>query len=987
MKRNTGFNLVLSAVTATLLCLLATAPALGQGKSAPAKPTKSSATPASTSTAPVIAAQANAWTAFYAGKYEEAAKICADLLKATDVSTRLQAAHCVARCQWASGQPSAQATARRTFGQLAQEAKLPASKVRADLGKMIIQDAEAHPEGLPQAIAGLEIICRGRSAGTATVETLIELGHLYTRAARYDDAQKSYEQVAEILKDFIKLELTAAEIAPFQAEAKRLLGRLKFERDAGREPFEKAQVLQRTKKFPDAIAAYQCVVKDYSLTDFGQHSRFCIGECLRDEGKVSDAAAEWQRFIKAVPSGPWRGQAFVGLTDLDLEWSLDLKAAKARLLEAFEQLRPGLDGDRSGASWKAAASELYLRIGIVAYLEGRYPGAAQAFRESVSGETVAAKKSGPDPPTGTKAAAGKAPPVPAWIEPLVTAAEAGQPVLPADVGTPGPDDRPALALAVGRIYYLARRLDRAEFLFTRIMEPKTAAALLPPQRAYAQFGLGLVQEANQKADEAKAGYLASIKTCPNGSWNYDTLFHLATLIQREAERGYQDTKSKPADAGKAAATMAIAHSAYTTGRGQALPFWQELVKRYPQSPYAETAAYSVGLLCYEQGKWKDCLAALDDFTAKYPASLFKGEALWLQARTNFEQLLEPADAKRYYEALDAWLPTARAAKPILPAGWEVVGFVGHDESRDSAAKPTGQGRDETVHVVLSGALPVKREPGEKPQSYAISRYFDELESETAKSLGFLAFVDSRKDKAVKYYDRTEKLDQRLKWADPKNSMFSDRSRLKWGLEHGYLYAYPQELASYQDRQRFAVLMADFYYVTLRFDEAKAMAQRLLAGDAGRLSDSGRRYPLFLKAACTYWTGKLDEAFEQYMEVVSTVKSLKGGDVPTTVDRAAFAAGNISTNSGNRAIQTRGVDILRQLALSGRDVEYSYRARIQYALILANTGKKEEAAKILKSIPASAEGYRRIADEIVAGLAKPAQNQVPGANQSSKGDAK
>ena len=54
----------------------------------------------------IDAQQAKAWSAFYAGKYKQAAKLAGALLKAPKADVRVQAAHCQARCYWAVGRKS-----------------------------------------------------------------------------------------------------------------------------------------------------------------------------------------------------------------------------------------------------------------------------------------------------------------------------------------------------------------------------------------------------------------------------------------------------------------------------------------------------------------------------------------------------------------------------------------------------------------------------------------------------------------------------------------------------------------------------------------------------------------------------------------------------------------------------------------------------------------------------------------------------------------
>ncbi len=193
--------------------------------------------------------------------------------------------------------------------------------------------------------------------------------------------------------------------------------------------------------------------------------------------------------------------------------------------------------------------------------------------------------------------------------------------------------------------------------------------------------------------------------------------------------------------------------------------------------------------------------------------------------------------------------------------------------------------------------------------------------------------------------------------------------MKWGLEHGFLYAYPQELAQYQGRQRFAVLLADYFYVTQKFAKAGEVADRLVKGDCGELGEGARQYPRFLSATSTYWMRGAEAAAAEYLKMVQEVPSLKGKDVSFTIDRAAYSAGNTGLTSSTEVGRKKAMDLLQELAFSGRENEFVFKARIAYGVALIESGKREEGKNILESFPDSAGEYRAIAQEYVRGYAE------------------
>jgi len=87
-------------------------------------------------------------------------------------------------------------------------------------------------------------------------------------------------------------------------------------------------------------------------------------------------------------------------------------------------------------------------------------------------------------------------------------------------------------------------------------------------------------------------------------------------------------------------------------------------------------------------------------------------------------------------------------------------------------------------------------------------------------LGFLCFVEGDKEGALASYKRILECDPETRRLDTSGE-WNDYSRLKWGAEHGYLYAFPQELKALPgERQRLATLLVDFHYITQHWDEAR-----------------------------------------------------------------------------------------------------------------------------------------------------------------------
>ena len=132
-------------------------------------------------------------------------------------------------------------------------------------------------------------------------------------------------------------------------------------------------------KFAEALALYQSVAKDFPDTDYAPRAGLAIGYCHVGMERPLAAVEQWKQFVTASPAGPWRGQAYIGLIDLNLEQTLDAGEAVKCADMAAAALDKALANEKSAASWKLAIYDLYLRHGVIAFLQRRNEAAADSF--------------------------------------------------------------------------------------------------------------------------------------------------------------------------------------------------------------------------------------------------------------------------------------------------------------------------------------------------------------------------------------------------------------------------------------------------------------------------------------------------------------------------------------------------------------------------------------------------------------------------------
>lgn len=611
----------------------------------------------------VYAQLAGVWSCFYGGKYEDAVKQSAPLMKLTDKRLRwvaLEAAHVQARCYWAIGKNNGQAKARKTWNKLEKASTTNATKTRLKIVKALELEAADDSAKLNQAIGILEQILKDNPANMAMPEAAIDLARLYVKAGRLDDAEKTLNFVKEWLsnKDVLKkLELPYVGLTqPYTDAANAALEQLKYLRDAGRKEFEAAEALRIAQKWQEAWKAYQTIVKDFSKTDYAPRSGLAMGHCLVGLKKISQAASHWKKFIESASAGPWRGQAFIALIDLCLEEQLDLAEAGRYAALAGGSMPAALADEKSAVSWRDVEFDIHLRIAMVSFCQGRGEAAAESFESAkkLTGNINIIES----------------------LDALTAAAKTGKPIIPQDAqgggagemkaaGSASPSGKAAVALSLGVIHMVAERPNNADTFFDRILgtpargdQPARAGitGATKAQFAFATFCRGAVFQMRVMHKEAREQLETSVKMYPDGSWHDETLYRLATIIQADAQTKY----GKPAEAAadkktskkdpKAEQAEKERLANLLKARGEALPYWQELIKRYPKSPRCEQAYYNAGVLMCDvaeaaDGKdseklWKEASAILGKLCENYPDSPYAGDAYVRQIDIALEKMFD-----------------------------------------------------------------------------------------------------------------------------------------------------------------------------------------------------------------------------------------------------------------------------------------------------------------------------------------------------------
>jgi tetratricopeptide (TPR) repeat protein len=455
--------------------------------------------------------------------------------------------------------------------------------------------------------------------------------------------------------------------------------------------YQAAEKLRQQGKFTEAGQAFMQLRAQYPRTEWAHAAGFRAGQCLVGLNRTPQALDHWKTFVNESPDGPWRGQARVALIDAVLETTLDLKTASEHAMAATASLAKPREKEDE-ASWTSAAYDIHLRQGIVSLVDGRFDAAVLALQN--------AQQSIPKP---TGASGSDVIELVANLDRLIEAAQKRSPLVPDEL-TVG-DPRAVVALSLGNVQNLLQRYETAQKFFGL---PLTGASATrsAAHRSFAALGLarattGLARRAEKDGvagktppeslfAQAKAYYQQSLKEYANGSWHDETLYQLAAIIEEQAEgqwktsRELADNKdrTKAAKAGNPSQqsnrndkTEKERRAALVKAKSEALVFWQELVKRYPQSVRCEQAMHRGGILLYDMAEvtpeeaqteqtWRESAALLKKFCTAYPRSPYCGDAYVRQIDIALERQFDPKAALTLSSEAADWAKWAIGSSTI-----------------------------------------------------------------------------------------------------------------------------------------------------------------------------------------------------------------------------------------------------------------------------------------------------------------------------------
>ncbi len=737
--------------------------------------------------------------------------------------------------------------------------------------------------------------------------------------------------------------------------------------------YNQAEKLRAEKKFIEAGQLFAQVRAAYPTNEWGHAAGFRIGQCFVGLQRPAQAIDWWQKFVKESPAGPWRGQAQVALVDATLQ-QLDLKKATEHAVAAGTVLAKGLDKE-AGPSWTEAAYDIYFRQGIVSLVDGRFDAAVQGFQE--------AKQNLPSPILG-RGAGGEG-----GLDRLIAAAQQRAKVVPDEL-TVG-NDRAATALALGNIYNVLHQYGLAKGYFSLLLSGPLRSNSAA-HRSFAGLGLACAVLGSGKAIsvsksgpqpppqlQAKAICQASLSEYPKGSWHDETLYRLATLIQDVAESSFGNPPKPPSDGKNAdqaakppaqqerdAKAEKERHAALLKARAEALPYWQDLVKRFPDSPRCEPALYNAGVLLYEAAEaapagksdqlLKDADALFDRLLEAYPKSPYAGDAF--VHRMDFA-LERKFDMKLAVALADRGITWAKQQKV------EVLTAADGSLTKQSVADAAKAIRN------ASAKLPEWAEPGGKPPAELLNDLYN-----LYLRAGVVAYLQEKYEEAIPFLDAGGP-------ARPIEGMRANFDSQKAGVfilmecaRRKTPSSWPDAVnAAKSDSQKLAIKLADIYLHAQRAEKAEPIYDQILAGGVplGRPNKAVEGYCLFQLALLYSEQGRdRDKSVAYYKKFLTKDYA----DLPFAAD-ALLRLTVLEYNTNHDA--RRAIPQCQYIVAKYPAHREAERAMYFLAQMAVDAGDKEVASSACKQFLAKypQSGWRSHVEQIL-------KEEVPKLKDKSKG---
>jgi tetratricopeptide (TPR) repeat protein len=361
-------------------------------------------------------------------------------------------------------------------------------------------------------------------------------------------------------------------------------------------------------------------------------------------------------------------------------------------------------------------------------------------------------------------------------------------------------------------------------------------------------------------------------------------------------------------------------AALAKAKGEALPYWQEIIKKYAKSPRCEQAQYNIGVILCDLAEagldatarpvspdkteqlWKDAALALAQFTKEYPKSPSAGDAYVRQIDIALERMFSLDLAKQLSAA------AVDGAKTQL--------------------EPTS---------VAAAASPAPWQMHPLPAVGAELRY---AAYQTYLRAGLVAYLGQQYEDAQRLFELAQP------FMPPRGTVLA-AGRAPTGLERVIEVARnkskltPDEVLSGDARATLLLQLADIYYAVESFDKATALCDVLITD--GRRADSEQLSWAYYNRARAWYALDIDAQTAKADYLLVTQKSPKA---PWAGD-ALFLAANIAFNHGGKIDEA--VSLWQSVVTNYPKCEEAERSAYYIGIAYEASGRWAEADKAYKEL--------------------------------------
>ena len=335
---------------------------------------------------------------------------------------------------------------------------------------------------------------------------------------------------------------------------------------------------------------------------------------------------------------------------------------------------------------------------------------------------------------------------------------------------------------------------------------------------------------------------------------------------------------------------------------------------------------------------KTALSQLEEFIKNDEFGIYRGEAFLSLADYYLEQRLNANMAEQYLDNARKWFNNfakvkQKNAKYAVPDKAELVTQPPYSIYKTDA---------------FQNINPVKIKPESVINRLTSRPYLDGLITKYYRMRAFIFFVNKNFDKAVDFFNKMREYD-RLSSVYEANGDWGDCSRLIWGAKHHYFYAKEDELASFGDKLRLPVLLADYYYTIMKFEKSANIHRKILSGRIKGAPRILKAYSTFMLGHYFYWKNDRGKTISLWKKSSAMAKNSYTGE-RSLYGAAKLAVSKIDNISpfAAREYQKDGEKMLRQLSQNAQFRDFKIGAKTSLALYLYKKNRKPEALDVINS---------------------------------------